>query len=81
MVGVNGGTTTRGMILDFAAGGLETGALTGVTGLAGVIFAGGVVLIVGIVLTGVAFAGGVTVIPGEPIPMTRLVAHNAAMMP
>ena len=81
MVGVNGGTATSGMILDFAVGGVETGVLTGVTGLAGVTFTGGVVLIVGIVLTGVIFAGGVTVIPGELIPMARLVAHNAAMMP
>ena len=81
VAGVNAGTATSGMILDFAAGGLETGVLTGVTGLAGVTFAGGVVLIVGIVLTGVALAGGVTVIPGDPIPMVRLVAHNAAMMP
>ena len=34
-----------------------------------------------IVLVGVVFAGGVTVTPGDPIPMARLVAHNAAMMP
>jgi hypothetical protein len=54
---------------------------TGVTGLAGVTLGSGVVLIVGIVLVGVVLAGGVTAIPGDPIPMARLVAHNAAMMP
>ena len=77
VVRVNAGTTTSGMIVEvFATGGLEIGVLTGVTGLEGVTLGSGVVLIVGVVL-----AGGVTVIPGDPIPMARLVAHNAAMMP
>jgi hypothetical protein len=55
--------------------------LTGVTGLEGVTFGSGVVLIVGVAFVGIVLAGGVTVIPGDPIPMARLVAHNAAMMP
>jgi hypothetical protein len=57
------------------------GVLTGITGLEGLAWGAGVVLIVGVVLVGVILAGGVTVIPGDPIPMVRLVAHNAAMRP